>query len=40
MVSPREAMVAVARTVANSGKLPEEMGVVLHEADIDSEDTA
>lgn len=38
MVSPRNAMESVAKAVANSDKLPAEMGVTLREADMDSDD--
>jgi len=38
MVSPRDAMEAVARAVANSGKLPADLSVLLHEADQANDD--
>jgi hypothetical protein len=38
MVSPSESQEIVARTVARSGMLPDEMSVLLHEADESSED--
>lgn len=38
MVAPSNAMTAVARTIADSGELPSDMGLMLHEADPESED--
>jgi len=38
MVSPRDSMEIVARSVANSGLLPSEMSLLLHEADMSYED--
>lgn len=38
MVAPSEAIEAVARSIAESGNLPDNMGLVLHEADQESED--
>lgn len=37
MTTPRDALKAVARTIANSGELPSEMSVVLQEADTENE---
>lgn len=38
MVSPRDAMKAVARGIAQSDELPSDMSLLLHEADMDSSD--
>lgn len=38
MVSPRDSLDAVVRSVANSGELPREMSVLTHEADQDQQD--
>lgn len=39
MTSPREAMEAVARAIANSRELPADMSVLLQEADAESDDS-
>lgn len=38
MVAPHEAMESVALAIAESGELPGEMSVLLHESDLESED--
>lgn len=38
MTTPRESLEAVTRAVDNSGELPSEMGVVLRDADMESDD--
>jgi hypothetical protein len=39
MVAPRASLEAVARAIANSGELPSDMGLVMREADVDSDDS-
>jgi hypothetical protein len=39
MVAPADAMDAVAKAVADSGNLPDEMSVIMQEADIESDDS-